>query len=320
VKVLVTGASGFLGSHIAETLVVAGHEVRLLLRRTSSREFLRVPFEEVIGDVAEAASLEPAVAGVDAVVHAAGLVKARSETEFAQVNELGTASLAAAAERAAPTLERFIYVSSLSARGPGDGSADTGPVSAYGRTKLAGEIALRRTRLADRTCIFRMPVIYGPRDPALVPLFRGARLRVAPLLNGGRNLISIVYVADAASAIVGALESGAATGGKTYSPEDGVAHSWRDVLGAVETAVGHNVFALPVPSITYSAAALATRGFARIANRAVIFTPDKVREMVQARWVCSAAELREDVGWEPRVSLGEGARLTFDWYRAHGWA
>ncbi|MBI2912789.1 MAG: NAD-dependent epimerase/dehydratase family protein, partial [Chloroflexi bacterium] len=117
-RVLVTGATGFLGSHIAEHLAGEGHDVRVLVRRTSDRRFLAAfPHEEALGDVTDAASLPPAVAGVGAVVHAAGLVQARNAAEFDAVNAGGTANLLAAAE-AAPDLRRFVYVSSLAAHGP----------------------------------------------------------------------------------------------------------------------------------------------------------------------------------------------------------
>jgi nucleoside-diphosphate-sugar epimerase len=318
-KVLVTGASGFLGSHIAEQLAAGGHAVRLLLRRTSSRQFLDFPYEEALGDITDPASLPAAVDGVDAIVHAAGLVKARNEAEFAAVNATGTANLVAAAESSALNLRRFVYISSLAARGPGGAAAESGPITAYGRTKLAGEDVVRSSGLATRAVRFRMPVIYGPRDPALVPFFQGTRLRVAPLLNGGRNRISIVYATDAAAAVGSAVEAASDIGGRVYSPEDGEPHTWRDLLGAIETAVGHNVFALPAPAITYQTAALVSVAYGRLTNRAVIFTPEKMREMSQSEWVCSSADLERDLGWRARVGIAEGARLTYEWYRSHGW-
>ncbi len=324
-KVLVTGASGFLGSHIAEQFAAAGHDVRLLLRRTSSREFLTFSHEEAIGDVTDAASLGPAVEGVDAVVHPAGLIRARSEEEFRAVNDDGTRLLLKAIEERAPGLRRFIYVSSMSAHGPSpDGQprpaeAEPKPLSAYGRSKLGGEAATRESALADRSVVFRMPVIYGPRDPALLPFFKAVRYRIAPLLRGGRNRLSIVYASDAAKAVVDATTAEANVAGRTYSPEDGAVYAWRDLLSAIEKASGRRALMLPVPLFGYQAAAFASEMFGRLAGRAQVFDRDKVREMRRRAWVCSAAALTADLGWQPSVQIAEGARLTHDWYREAGW-
>lgn len=325
-KVLVTGASGFLGSHIAEQLAMEGHQVRLLLRGTSSRRFLRgFAYEEAPGDVSQADSLPEAVAGVEAVVHAAGLVKARSEREFQAVNSDGTANLLIAIDRAAPALARFVYISSLAAHGPSpDGvplppEAPARPLTAYGRTKLAGEELTRASRLAGRAVVFRMPVIYGPRDPALLAFFRLARLRIAPLLMGGRNRISIVYVEDAARAVAQTLSAEAPVGGRVYSPEDGRVYSWRDLLAAVEDAIGSRAVRVGAPRWAFQAAALASESFALLTRRAVPLTREKVREMAQPAWVCSGESLQRELGWSARVQVPEGARLTAEWYRANGW-
>ena len=324
-RVLVTGASGFLGSHIAERLVRDGHEVRLLLRLTSSRAFLDFPHEVAIGDVTDPQSLG-GIEGVDAVVHAAGLIKARNEDEFAAVNEIGTANLITAIQIVNPDLKRFVYISSLAAHGPSppDGSprpidAERDPVSAYGRTKLVGELIVRESFLGERAVAFRMPVIYGPRDPALLPFFRAVRWRIAPLLAGGRNKLSIVYVEDAARAVVQAVTAEADIGGKSYCPEDGAVYTWKDLLAAIEEATGRKALMVPVPRLGYMTAAALTAGLGRISGRAVVFTPDKVREMSQRAWVCSAEDLRRDLDWVPRVQIAEGARLTYEWYRAAGW-
>lgn len=325
-KILVTGASGFLGSHIAERLASDGHEVRLLLRRTSSRQFIAgFPHEEAVGDVTDAGSLPAAVAGVHGVIHVAGLVKARNEAEFEAVNASGTANLLAAVAAAAPDLRRFIYVSSLAAHGPSeDGApravdAPSRPITAYGRTKLAGEEMTRASAIGERSVIFRPPVIYGPRDPALVPFFKLARFRIAPLLMGGRNRISIVYVDDIARAIAAATTAEADVAGKTYCPEDGSVYSWRDLLAAVEEASGRRAMRVFAPRWAFEAAALASETFGLALGRAVSLTREKVKEMAQPHWVCSSEPLRRDLGWTPHTGIREGARLTGDWYRQHRW-
>jgi nucleoside-diphosphate-sugar epimerase len=193
------------------------------------------------------------------------------------------------------------------------------PVSAYGRSKLAGEDFLRASALAERAVIFRPPVIYGPRDPALVPFFRLARLRIAPLLMGGHNRISIVYVDDIARAIVQATTAEAGVDGKTYSPEDGRIHTWRDLLAAVESAIGRRALRLSAPRWSFTMGAVASEMSGRLTRRAVSLTRDKVREMAQRHWVCSGDQLARDLGWSPQVDIREGARRTAEWYRRQRW-
>jgi len=325
-KVLVTGASGFLGSHVAGQLAHDGHSVRVLLRATSDRAFLRgLELEEALGDVRQPESLPAALAGVDAVVHAAGLVKARSEREFDSVNVGGTANLLTALNGGrAP---RFVYISSLAAHGPsGDGQprpsrAPAAPVSAYGRSKLRAETIVRSWAGDGRPAvIIRPPAIYGPRDRELLPFFRLARWRLASLLVDGRNAISIVYVEDAArAAALAATSEAEPPPAATYSLDDGAVYTWRDMLAAVEHGVGRKALRLPSPVWAFSAAASLSELYGALRRRAVTFSRDKVREMRQRYWVCSHHEIERDLGWRPRVKLDEGVALTAAWYREHGW-
>ena len=324
-RVLVTGASGFLGSHVAEHFANEGHEVRTLLRKASSRKFLQFPHEEAIGDITDASSLPAAVAGVDAVVHCAGLIMARSEAEFASVNEHGTTNLYRAIEAHSPDVKRIVYISSIAARGAGKSGrprpvdAPSRPITAYGRSKLAGELLARRSPLGNRTVTFRPPAIYGPRDPALLPFFQLARYRIIPMLAGGKNRLSMVYATDVARAICLAGTAEANIGGAIYGPEDGAIHTWNDLIAAIERASGKTMFKLPTPRIFYDAVAMGSEAVGAIMRRPVIFTRDKVREMAQNAWVCSAADLQRGLGWKAEVGITEGARLTYGWYKEAGW-
>ena len=325
-RVLVTGASGFLGSHIAEELARQEHTVRVLVRRTSDRSFLRgFETEEALGDVTQPESLPAAVAGVDAVVHAAGLVKARSAAEFQAVNAGGTANLLSALNDAAG-LRRFVLISSLSAHGPSpDGrprrlDEPAAPVSDYGRSKLMAEEFVRSWAGEERPAtIIRPPAIYGPRDRAMLPLFRMVRRRFAPLLGDGTNAISCIYAEDAARAAALAATAGGDAPSATYFLDDGSVYTWRELLAAIEQAVGRKALRLPSPHWAFATAAFLSESYGRLLRRAVSFNRDKYTEMRQRYWVCSHEEIARDLGWKPQVTLSEGAALTAAWYRREGW-
>ena len=323
-RVAVTGASGFVGSCVAAQLAESGHRVRLLLRATSSRRFLpEAPWEIVEGDVTRPGSLPPFLDGADAVIHAAGLVKARRKVEFEAVNAVGTENLLAAAAQT-PGLSRFVYLSSLAAHGPSLGgspqplTAAAAPVSAYGGSKARGEAAVWGSPLAGRSVALRLPVVYGPNDLALLPFFQLVKRRVAPLLWGGRNVLSIVYIEDAARAAAALATADAPVGGKAYTADDGNHYSWRQLLSHIEAALDRKALLLPVPLWAYQSAALLSEGYGVLAGKAVPLSLDKVAEMRQPYWISSNRAIEDDLGWRPQVSFPEGAGLTAAWYRGQG--
>jgi nucleoside-diphosphate-sugar epimerase len=258
-------------------------------------------------------------------VHAAGLIKARNEAELASVNAHGTTNILRAVAGNNPGLKRFVHISSIAAHGsspdgrPRPPDAEPKPVTAYGRSKLAGEIAVRNSPLAARAVIFRPPAIYGPRDPALLPFFQLSKWRIAPLLEGGNHRTCMIYGPDCANAVLLAGTAEADIGGRVYYPEDGAVYTWRDMLAAIEDATGKKMLMVPTPRFAYEAAALGSELFGKIRRRAVIFDREKVREMSQNAWVCDAQSLRDDLGWRPKVLAREGAKLTYEWYRANKW-
>ncbi len=218
-KVLVTGASGQLGGHIAALLADRGDIVRALVRRTSKRTHLvKLPNIEFFeAGLDEPELLNAAVAGVDAIVHAAGIVKARNLDEFFTVNVGGTSNLIEAARLRAPELRRFVYVSSLEACGPSvDGKpvpvTQENPVTAYGRSKLAAEKVVLAAKDAVPVVILRPGAIYGPRDVEIFAAFQFIHRGLLPLVGGGRAKAVWIYGADCAAACVRAVSADVPSG------------------------------------------------------------------------------------------------------------
>ena len=319
--VAVTGASGFVGSAIAAELITRGHQVRLLLRPTSRQRFLpESGWAPVAGDVTQAKSLPLLLDGADAVVHAAGLVKARRRAEFNAVNAAGTANVLAAATAAG--VSRLVYISSLAAHGPANGGtprpldAPPAPVSDYGRSKALGEATVQGSPLAAQSTILRLPVVYGPQDLALLPFFRLVKWRIAPLLWGGRNVVSVIYVDDAARAAADLASPNAPGAGQTYTADDGGRYQWRDLLSHIETAVGRKALLLPMPLPAYQTAAALSQTYGQLTGHPPPLSPDKVAEMRQKYWICSNQAIEKDLPWRPQVPLAQGAKQAAEWYRS----
>jgi nucleoside-diphosphate-sugar epimerase len=327
-RVLLTGGTGFVGSHVADVLRESGYDVRALVRTSSDTRFLRPGpgLELVTGALDDRASLERAVAGCEVVVHAAGLIKARRTREFFEVNVAGTASLAAAAA-AAGSVRRFVLVSSLSAAGPSsngrplDESATPRPVSAYGRSKLEGERAVRELAGDVSVTVIRPSVVYGPRDRATLSFFRAVRRGALPIVGDGSNSLSVVYVADCAAAVAAALSSGPnASNGGTYFVDDGEPLVWREAVEEIELALGRRArLRIGTPAWALRVAAAANQARGEITGHPQMLTFDKLRELEQRHWVCSSVAARRDLGWAPRVRWAEGVSLAAEWYRREGW-
>jgi nucleoside-diphosphate-sugar epimerase len=275
------------------------------------------------GAIEDPASLGPAVDGADAVVHVAGIVKARRPSEFFEVNTQGTKNLLDAA--AGRGVGRFVYVSSLAAVGPSlDGTpvpddVEPRPVTHYGRSKLEAERAVLAAKDRIHVTVVRPPLIYGPRDRETLAFFTSVRNGVLPMTGDGTNTLSVVYVADCAGAIVRALTVQGASG-RTYFVDDGSVYVWREALAHIESALGRRAFVrFGMPMGVVKVAAAATQLWGKVTNTAQMLTLDKVNELTQPHWVCSGAGARRDLGWEPRVNWAQGVQEAVKWYRAEGW-
>jgi nucleoside-diphosphate-sugar epimerase len=321
-KVLVTGASGFLGGHVVQELLARGHLVRALVRAESDTSQL-AGAEHFHGSLDDAPCLAAALGGVDAVVHAAGLVKARSREEFQRVNVEGTRRLVEAALPRASLLRRFVHVSSMAAGGPSptpaprEPGAPDEPVTTYGRSKLAGErVVLGEPRLPS--CAIRPPAIYGPRDRESLPVFRLAARGLRLGLRGGVTHVSMGHARACARAIA-ALVEGEPPAGRIYPVDDGAVHEMAEVGRRIADAVGRRTVEIPVPLGALRLAAAAGETWARLSGRSVLLDRDKVAEFAARHWVAGHAAITSDVGWLPAIALPDGMRETAGWYRDQGW-
>jgi nucleoside-diphosphate-sugar epimerase len=320
-KALVTGATGFVGSHLAEALRSRGDEVTALVRSPSKAAALGpLGVRIVAGDLDDPDSLTRGVEGQDVVFHVAGLVAARDEDEFLRCNRDGTAGLVAAAARA--RVGRFIYVSSMAAGGPAvkgrplTGTEPPHPVTAYGRSKLAGEKAV--TEGALPWVIVRPPTVYGPRDREVLKVFRMARWGVAPVFGDGSQELSAVHGADLAAALV-AAGTAPATIGKVYyacHPEVVTSAEFVRVVGG---AMGRRLRLVPIPHSLGRAMLGVTEASARLAGHTTILTRDKANEFFQAAWTGDPGPLTRDAGWRAAHDLASGMADTYKWYRSARW-
>ncbi|MGI4732702.1 MAG: SDR family oxidoreductase [Janthinobacterium lividum] len=293
-----TGATGFVGSHLLDRALAQGHRVRALTRRPQP---LRVGVTWVDGALDRPDGLAALVAGADATIHVAGVVNAPDRAGFAAGNAQGTAAMLAAAADAG--VRRFVHVSSLAAREPG--------LSDYGWSKAEAERLVAASAL-DWT-IVRPPAIFGPRDTELLELFRLARRRVVPLPPAGGRL-SVIAVGDLSRLLLD-LATTQALVRASVDPDDGRPDGWdhRDFARAIGDAVGARVVPLPLPGPVL--AALSRIEGALRGPRAKL-TADRVRYFCHPDWVAHDRP-PADV-WVPQEDTPAALAATAAWYRGQG--
>ncbi|CAO3433284.1 NAD-dependent epimerase/dehydratase family protein [Azospirillum doebereinerae] len=307
----VTGGTGFLGRAVVAALVRKGWRVRLLVRRNAGH--WPCPDHELeltFGDLADTETLHRLVCGADAVVHLAGLIKARARADFIAVNRDGAGRVAAAVAAAAPAA-RLVHVSSLAAREP--------DLSDYAASKRAGEDAVRAGCGGAPWVMVRPSAVYGPRDAETLAVFRGARGPVLPLLHGPDARVCLIHAEDAAMAVAALCADGPT--GRVFELSDGRrdGYSWRAVLEEAARAVGGapRIVRLPPPLVRLAGAVAGLAG--RLTGRASMLTPGKLREMLHPDWSSAADRQPPPAIWTPRIPLPEGFAGTVRWYRDAGW-
>ncbi len=324
--ILVTGASGFLGSHITQQLSDVGRPVRALVRKSSKVDFLQQLPNVVLlyGSVDDRESCFAAMEGVTGVIHAAGLVKAKSNDDFRRINTEGTEHLIHAARK--HEVKRFVLVSSQAAGGPSDDAGtpvevgkETAPVTGYGRSKLAAEKILLANDDVP-SVIIRPPAIYGPRDREILIFFKSVKSGVLPLTNPIDARYSMIYGPDCANACIRALDADVKSGSVFYI-DDGAPISFRQMIENVEKAVGKKAWIrIPLPPKLVRGAAALTQAYGALSNQAMMLTLDKCNELHSpGGWVCDGSQAQEALGWRPQVQFGQGVQLTAEWYRQEGW-
>jgi nucleoside-diphosphate-sugar epimerase len=327
VKAFVTGATGFVGSHLAALLASRGDEVTCLVRRPGHAAHLsRLGARIASGSLDEEAGLAAALGAArpEVVFHLAGATRAGGPKAFFAANEGGTRRLIEAMAAARIEVGRLVFVSSLAAVGPSqpnrphDGEAEPRPLTAYGRSKLAAERAVRALP-ASRWVIVRPPAVYGPGDREFLRLFRLARRGVVPVMGRGDQKLSLIYAPDLADALVAAGTVGRAAGGTYYVAHDEVVRA-ADLALAVAAAVGRaRVRLLRLrPSLVRPALWAWGRAAAAI-GRPTLLTDEKLAELAAPAWTISNARAEGDLGWRPAHSLATGLERTAAWYRAEGW-
>jgi len=299
-RLAVTGGTGFVGSHLLDAALAAGHGVAALTRRDQQP---RDGLDWVAGSLEDRDALRRLVDGVDAIIHVAGTISAPNAAAFDKGNVEGTLAMLAAAT--AGGVRRFVHVSSLAAREPN--------LSLYGASKARAEELVHSSGL--EWVIVRPPAVYGPGDKETLELFRMAKLGLMLMPPKGR--VSVIHADDLAGLLL-ALAGPAAPSNFLVEADDGKPGGWthREFARALAAAVGTRPAILSSPGIVLRAAAHLDQWWR---GEKAKLTIDRAAYFSHRNWVVEPKRACPPQLWQPKIDTAEGLKQTAEWYRTKGW-
>ena len=323
-KIALTGATGFVGSWLAEELTHDGHEVTCLVRPTSNLRWIEhLDVRRVVGSVTEPETLPPFVAGQDLVIHVAGATKARSEEEYMRANAESTRFLLEAILAAGARVSRFVLISSQAAAGPSTAERPRReedpphPLTAYGRSKLEAEKIAMEYRADFPVTIIRPPAVYGPRDRDVFTYFQLVSKGLMPIM-GKEGLVSVIFVRNLTYAIRTAMLHPGAENNIYFVADRGL-YSWRQLGHMIAHALHRRPRSVRVPLALIHIAALFSQTYSSLTRKPVLLNREKLLEIRQPYWTISTEKAERDWGFSPPYSTEQAIQQTADWYVKEGW-
>jgi nucleoside-diphosphate-sugar epimerase len=322
---VVTGASGFVGSHLVDRLIKEGHHVKCILRKSSSRKWLdSKPVEIIDTGLFDRDKLKTILKDADYLFHVAGVVKAKHYQDYLNGNVETTRALLETVVEVNPRIKKVVIVSSLTACGPSmNGITSTEetiehPLTSYGKSKLEQEKLAKSFMDRLPITIIRPPAVFGPRDTEIFLVFKTYKAGLMTLIGFDKKELSLVYVEDLVNGIYLAAVSNKSNG-QTYFIAAEEINNWIEVSGYLSKALGKKAINLHLPHfIVYSVAAIA-QFFALFSSKAATFNIEKARDFVQNAWTCDVSKAKKELGYSQSISIEEAMIRTADWYKKEKW-
>jgi dihydroflavonol-4-reductase len=324
-RIVITGGAGFVGSHLAESLVARGDDVAIVERPGAGLRWIKRLNSEVFETgLCDPAALARCFSGAGVVYHLAALTEARRPDDFYAVNTEGTANVMRAAAALGSKAPHVVFLSSISATGPrGDGAPATPesvprPVSHYGRSKLLAESMVHAW--ADRvpTTILRCPTVYGPRERAVLKFFQLVRRGIALTIGTWNREVSMLYVRDLVPLLV-SVGGNTSARGRTYCAGHPERVTWHAFAREVGEALGCSPLRISIPAPLARPIAVAIEAGAALGRVAAILNRERVREMLPLSWTCDPSRACAELGFAPAFPIARAVPETAAWYKREGW-
>lgn len=322
--VLITGANGFVGSHLAELLLHSGHEVRCILRAKSNSKWLKdLPVKIYRTGLTDLDALKEPLIGVKYVYHIAGVVKAKQYQGFIDGNVKTTEVLLKACVKYNPTVKRVLIISSLAACGPsGDRpiieTDELKPVSEYGKSKKEQEELVSTFLKQLPITVIRPPAVYGPRETDILVYFKTVNRSLNVQIGSHEKVLSLVHVSDLVRGMEMASKSERSLG-QTYFIGSNQKYRWREIAQITAEALNKKTISVTIPNAMVYVLATFTQLGSYFSPKPPTLNLKKVKELIQPSWVCSSQKAFDHFGYRQKISLEDGLRETLQWYQQKNW-
>jgi dihydroflavonol-4-reductase len=324
-KVFITGATGFIGSHLADSLLKKNYSVKCLIRKTSNTRWLNDKgVEFVYGDLFSNDVLAEAVKDVDYVYHIAGVTFGKKKEDYYRGNSEATKNFIDVVYRSNPGLRKFVFVSSQTAVGPSydgipvDETTECRPITTYGRSKLEAEKEVTAYFDKMKCTIVRAPAVYGPRDAAIYEYFKAMSRGLQALVGLGTKKVSLINSFDLVDGIILAGESEKAVS-NIYFISSEKFYTWREIGKLTSRLMNKRTVPVKVPHLVVYTVGAFAQFFSLFSSKPAILNLEKCRDLTRKYWICSAQKAMNELGFREKLGLEQGLKMTIDWYRENGW-
>jgi nucleoside-diphosphate-sugar epimerase len=322
---VVTGASGFVGSHLVDLLLEKGHKVKCIVRSSSNLRWLKDKDVEIVNTgLFDVEKLKEVVKDADYLFHVAGIVKAKKIEDYMKGNVETTKNLLEAVKAVNKSIKRVVIVSSLTATGPSkigkpnNELTPLNPITRYGISKKAEETLVKSYMDEIPITIVRPPAVYGPRDTEIYLIFKTYKNGLLPLIGFNKKEVSIVHVSDLVRGIYLAATSPKAVG-QIYFIGSKDYYNWDQMGNAIAKGMGKKALTIRLPHfLVYTVGAIA-EFFSWFSSKAATFNFEKARDFVQEAQTCDSSKAFNDFGYVSEIPLEEGMKETIKWYKDNKW-
>ena len=322
---IVTGANGFVGSHLVDLLINKYFIVRCITRKSSNLKWLNGKKVEIFDcGLNDKEGLKKVFKDAEYIFHVAGVVKSKTEEGYFEGNVKTTKNLLETALEFKNTIKKFLVVSSQTVTGPSlnelpvNETSECRPITTYGRSKLAEEQLAKEYMDRLPITICRAPAVYGERDTEILIFFKTFNSGLMTTIGFDEKKLSLIHVLDLVNGFyLAALSDKSA--GEIYFISSEKFYTWKEVGDVTSKTLTKKPFKVIVPhSVVYALAAIA-QFFAMFSSKPATLNIEKAKDITQKNWICDTSKAVKDLDYKQNISIEDGIRRTCDWYKQMKW-